>query len=315
MKVSEFMMNLQNQMKEEKKIAESTANQYLQTLWSLNNNKPFNNLSWLKKTETIDERLKTFAPSTQLNYLAVIVSALSIFSDKKGYNKIYNHWREKMNEMKKERDANTNGNEKTQKQEDNWINWDEVEKKKSELNTEISSFLSNKNITPLQYDKLLRFVILSLYTDIPPRRNEYLDMYVIKKVGDGTENNRNYYETSTKRFIFNVYKTAKKYGQQIIEIPDTLHHTLQAYLKHHPLAKSKSKEFRLLVKSDGSNFTSANSITRILNRIFGKNVGSSMLRHSYITSKYGDTIKELKDVAEDMGHTPQQQQGVYYKDS
>lgn len=314
MRVNDFMLNLQTQLKDEKKLAETTATQYLQTLWSLNDKKPFNNLAWAKKTEVIEDRLKTFAPSTQLTYIAVLVTALSLFSDKGGYKKIYNYWREKMNEMKKEKATNTNGNEKTETQEENWVNWDEVEKKKSELKEVISSFHSNKNITPTQYDKLLNYVVISLYTDIPPRRNEYLDMYVVKKLPKDAENNRNYYETSTKRFYFNKYKTAKKYGQQILEIPDKLNDVLKMYIKHHPLAKSNSKEFKLLVKADGSNLNSVNSITRILNKVIGKRVGSSMLRHIYITSKYGDNIKELQDVAKEMGHSTQEQQNTYYKE-
>ena len=313
MKVTDFMLNLQKQLVEEKKLAESTSVQYLQTLWSLNEKQPFKNLAWTKKTDILEERLKHFAPSTQLNYTAVLVTALSLLADKTGYKKIYNYWKTKMNDMKKERDTTTNGNDKTDTQEENWVEWSEIEKKKSGLKAVISSFASNKNITPTQYDKLLQYVVISLYTDIPPRRNEYLDMYVVKKLPANAETNRNYYDMSTKKFIFNKYKTSKTYGQQILDIPESLQFTLELFIKHHPLAKSKLKEFKLLVKSDGTPLNTVNSITRILNRVIGKRVGSSMLRHIYITSKFGDNIKELQEVAKDMGHSTQEQQGTYYK--
>jgi hypothetical protein len=39
--------------------------------------------------------------------------------------------------------------------------------------------------------------------------------------------------------------------------------------------------------------------------VFGKNVGSSMLRHIYLSDKYN--IKEMKEDAEKMGHTVEQQ--------
>jgi hypothetical protein len=42
-------------------------------------------------------------------------------------------------------------------------------------------------------------------------------------------------------------------------------------------------------------------ITRILNKIFGKNIGSSMLRNMYLTNKYGDMVEELKEDTSDMG--------------
>ena len=41
-------------------------------------------------------------------------------------------------------------------------------------------------------------------------------------------------------------------------------------------------------------------ITRILNKIFGKNIGSSMLRNMYLTNKYGDMVEELKDDTKSM---------------
>ena len=42
-------------------------------------------------------------------------------------------------------------------------------------------------------------------------------------------------------------------------------------------------------------------ITRILNKIFGKNIGSSMLRNIYLSNKYGDMVDELKSDTKDMG--------------
>ncbi len=314
MKVSDFMLNLQKLLIDERKISESTANQYLQTLWSLNGKKPFNNLAWLKKYETIQNAINDYAKSTQLNQLAVITTALSLVADKSTYKPAYNFWKEKMMSYRKEMEDNTNPHEKTEKQEENWITWDEVQKKKFGLKEDISSFLSTKNITSGQYDKLLQYVILSLYTDVPPRRNQdYIDMFVVKKLGKDAENNRNYYDMATHKFVFNKYKTAKKYGQQIVDVPPELQAVINTYFKFHPLAKAKQKEFRFLVKADGSPLNTINSITRMLNKIFGKKVGSSMLRHIFISSKYGDKIKELQEVAEDMGHSTEEQQGTYFK--
>jgi hypothetical protein len=67
--------------------------------------------------------------------------------------------------------------------------------------------------------------------------------------------------------------------------------------------QTKTKEFKLLVKADGSPLNTVNSITRILNKIFGKKIGSSMLRHIYLSSKYGDTIKEMEKDGVAMAHS------------
>lgn len=60
-------------------------------------------------------------------------------------------------------------------------------------------------------------------------------------------------------------------------------------------------------------FSSVNSITRILNKVFGKKVGSSMLRHIYLSSKYGNVSKEMKEDAKIMGHSTEVQKNTYIK--
>jgi len=59
----------------------------------------------------------------------------------------------------------------------------------------------------------------------------------------------------------------------------------------------------LLVKSDGSALVSANAITRILNKTFGKKIGSSALRHIILSEKYGGIVEEMKEVADKMAHS------------
>jgi hypothetical protein len=60
-----------------------------------------------------------------------------------------------------------------------------------------------------------------------------------------------------------------------------------------------------LVGADGTPITADNSITRVLNKIFGKNIGSSMLRHIYLSSKYD--INSMKADADGMAHSVSQQ--------
>lgn len=307
MKTTDFMLNLAKQLMDERKIAESTATQYLQTLFKLNNSKPFNNLAWTKKTDVVQSVIDTYAESTQGNQYMVLASALSPYSSKPTYKKAYEHWKNQMMEARKKREE-TPQHEKSDKQEENWLTWEEINKKKSELKEEILLFLSSKHISNTQYDKLLSYVVLSLYTDIQPRRNQdYLDMYVVKKLGKDADTNKNYYDISTQRFVFNKYKTARKHGSQIVEIPETLQQTLSDFLKHHPLTKTKAKEYKLLVKHDGSPLTIVNAITRILNKIFGKRIGSSMLRHIYLSSKYGNVLQEMEKDSATMAHSTSQQ--------
>jgi hypothetical protein len=84
---------------------------------------------------------------------------------------------------------------------------------------------------------------------------------------------------------------------------------INMYLKHRTPATGedkKAKEFPLLVAHNGTPITQANAITRILNGVFEKKIGSSMLRHIYLSSKMN--IDEMKDDATAMGHSLNEQQ-------
>ena len=52
---------------------------------------------------------------------------------------------------------------------------------------------------------------------------------------------------------------------------------------------------------DGEAIDKSGEITKILNKIFGRNIGSRMLRNIYLTSKYGTMMQELKDDTSRMG--------------
>ena len=111
----------------------------------------------------------------------------------------------------------------------------------------------------------------------------------------------NYFVLDTKQFIFNKYKTATSHGEQVFDVPQDLVDAILLYCKAHPLKPTMKSPFQFLVLDDGSPLPSVNSITRILNRIFGKNVGTTMLRHIYLSHKYD--VTEMNEDAEKMGHT------------
>jgi integrase len=101
-------------------------------------------------------------------------------------------------------------------------------------------------------------------------------------------------------FVFNKYKTSKTYGTQTVPIPKELADALTIYLKRVPKNSTS-----LLIAYDGTPLTQANAITRILNKTFGKKIGSSMLRHIYLSSKYD--IDEMTTDATQMGHSLEEQ--------
>lgn len=302
-----FMDNLQKQLIEKRNITESSAVQYMQSLYKLNDSKVFSNLGWLKNYAVIDERLKKYALNTQRGYITSIVTMLSVVN-MPSHKSIQKHWLQRLMDYSQNKVIQDNKNEKSDKQSENWIDWDEVMSIKQNLRMSLKKFINLAQISREQYEELQKYVILSLYTDMAPRRNQdYIDMYVVDKWKPSMDKTKNYLDIDTRKFIFNKYKTAKTYGEQIIPVPESkdrpLFEALIMMLKHHPLNSTRAKEFKLLVDYEGNALNTVNIITRILNKIFKKKIGASMLRHIYLTSKYGDELTEMKKDSQIMAHS------------
>jgi hypothetical protein len=65
----------------------------------------------------------------------------------------------------------------------------------------------------------------------------------------------------------------------------------------------KAREVKLFVNHEGSPQSLVNYITLRLNKIFGRKVASTMLRHIFITHKFGDEFEEMSKTASAMGHS------------
>ena len=307
----EFVAKLETQLVEEKKVSPSTASTYIKTLTILNDKKPLKNLNFLKKTEVILPKIAEYAESSQRAILATIVSVLSLFPKLKSTYEVYKAAMMTRVEEGKKVAEETKGH-KTKKQEENWMTKEEVEAIKSKLAAEVAEDVKKKTLNVGEYEKVLHHLILSLYTDIQPRRNaDYLQMVVVKKHTEDMPKEVNYYDVKNKKFIFNKYKTEGTYGTQTADVPEVLAEKLAYYIKRHPLAKERKTDYPLLVEASGEPIIAVNAITRILNKVLGKKVGSSMLRHIFVTEKYGGTKLEMKKDAEAMGHSVAEQQNVY----
>jgi hypothetical protein len=315
----EYETSFKNQLSNgftEKKLAPTSIKMYLRNLEKLNDDMPLKNLNFLKEIPTIEQKLSKYKENTKRGYLISIVSALSLDKSNKQKQKLYDDYYRLMMDKNKELKTVEASGEKTDTQEKNWITWEEVSSKMKELEDKVKSFAGNKEINEHQYNVLLQEVILALYYYKAPRRNEYQKMNIVK-TDSGLPIDTNYLDFDKKMFIFNSYKTAKKEGQLKEEIPAELQSVITTYLKFHPLLKGKKiikgTNVPFLVYYDGKPLSQVNAITRILNKTFGKKVGSSMLRHIYLSSKYGKVVDEMKEDANAMSHSVDMQKDYIKK--
>lgn len=307
-----FMLKLKDDMKEQRGIVDSTANTYIANLCLLNDKKPFNNLGFLKRNkDSIMEHLTQYAESTESNYLAAIVSALSTHKDQHLYKTIYKFYSEELNNKLGKRDEEDHS-KMSEAQKDNWISWSDVENKWKELKVQVDKFKDDKSISRKNFEILVDFVVLSLYFLVPPRRNlDYLKMNILLRESKDLETDMNYCDMVNEEFIFNVYKTAKFHKQQVEKIPAELMEVLRIWVKFHPsLQGSLGKKpgvIKMFVNVEGIPQTLVNFITLRLNKVFGRKVASTMLRHIFITHKFGDEFEEMAKTASAMGHSISEQ--------
>jgi hypothetical protein len=203
--------------------------------------------------------------------------------------------RETVNEMDK-------SNEKSQAQEDNWIDYDEVKQRWNELFTRVKHLLNSKSTITKRHDlnELSDFMLLTLCGGLffPPRRSEW----AVVKIKDFDPEKDNYVDTKNGTIVLNLYKTCKTYGAEKILYPKEFKAILKKYLavlpetQDHLIFDTKDKPMNNV------------KIAHRLNIIFGKRISTSMLRHIY-ASKRADMLPILRELESDaaaMGHSLQQ---------
>ena len=292
--MSNFRENIETELKEKRpNLNPSSLKTYVSILFNLNKklNPDNETLDWFNEDVQILEHLKEKSPQTR----KTVLSALFVLTSNENYQSQMIDDCKLTNEMYKSQ-------KKSQKEEDNWMNLSEIKEIYDNLYQRVSLMFSQKLIA--DYTTINNFILLGSLGGVsglsPRRSKDYTEM----KIKNYT-NEDNYYKAG--KFYFNVYKTATDYGEQVIDVKQKapeFYKILNKWVKINPT------EY-LLFSSNKQKLTSP-QITRMLNKLLGKNVSSSMLRHIYLTEKYGDIQNEMEQTSKDMAHSSNMQ-SLYIK--
>lgn len=299
--MTKYMETLEQELKKDR--AEITVKQYLKRLVSINDNKPFTSLKFLSDFDAVKAKVwaMDLAFSTKISYFTAICATMSV---KKGYKKLYKKYQDFMIEQAEKLKAELAKHEKTEQQKNSMIPLQDVVKRREELKEEIIHLSSYSN---KEWDKYLMYLLISLYTEIPPRRNQDFNyMFVSMTKKEEYEPEKNYYDVEKGEFIFNKYKTFKVYGVQKIVVPEPLKKVLATYIsdvKETIYDGNLPDEWPLLIDRSGKRIHIQNGITRLLNRAFGRNLGATAMRHIYLTDVYGEQLQKMKEDSKAMSHS------------
>ena len=234
------------------------------------------------KFEDTDTILK-YLEDLPFNRRKTILSALVVITDKKEY-------RENMLSDIQAYNTDIKKQVKTETQKENWIDSDELTTIYADLKKNADLLYKKSHLAKADYQQIQNYVLISLLGGfyIAPRRSlDYSSPFKIKNID---KENDNYLEKNS--IVFNQFKTAKTYGEQKVQLPTALKTILNKWIKINPT------EY-LFFDSNMNPLTSV-KITQRLNKIFGKKASINALRHSYLSTKYADTIKTNNAMAEDL---------------
>jgi hypothetical protein len=236
------------------------------------------------KFHTEHEKVSEYINSKPFNVRKTILASLvCIAPDVKVYK---DNMLSDIKEYKEEIDKQ----EETPTQKENNITHDEIRTVLSELKRQADAIYKRKYINNDDLQKLQDYILVCLlggFYIVPRRSMDYTELK-IRKVGP--EDNH----IEKNKLIFHKFKTAKFYGKQEIEMPVQLKNILNKYISVIP----EQIEY-LLFNVNGAKLNSV-SLNQRLNKIFNGKISINALRHAFLSHKYASTMKEQKNMEEDM---------------
>lgn len=284
-------------------ISETSVNRYYQTLTFIAKSIGFDSKDgdpdpafFIKNYKKVLDHLKSKSISTRKTALSSIIVICPDGDCKEQFRKV----------MKKDIEAyekTLNSQEKSEKQKKNWITQDEIHKVYQQLKEDTKRYWTKDKLKPFEFQQLQNFVILSLYVLIEPRRLNDYTLFKLNKIDDESDN-----YMKGDYFIFNTYKTMRKYGQQKVRIPSALKTIITKW-------KGINKSEYLIV-SNNLKPLAVSQLNFRLNQIFGnRKISVNILRQSYLTEKYKNipALKEIHETEQNMGNSFKTQLESYIK--
>ena len=275
-------MNIKEELKELRpNLSEGSLKTYTSILKNLHK-KVFENKDIEKSDFNESRRILTHLQDMPANKRKTILSALVVMTDK-------NEYREMMNGDVSDYNKEIQKQEKSETQQDNWIETDQIREVFDKLENDAKILFKKSNKTNADMQQIQNYVIIALLGGIfiPPRRSEYVYM----KIRNVNKDEDNYIDKN--KFVFNKYKTSKTYGKQEVAIPQQLKNILNRWI-------AINDGDYLLRDKNGNPMTSI-KLNQYMNRIFGgKKIAVNAMRHTYLTDKYKQTSEENKKLAKDM---------------
>jgi hypothetical protein len=267
-------------------LSDSSIKTYNSILTNLHNKvfgtREINDVGVFNNTDLVLTHLEDVPPSKRKTTLSALVVLTNNEEYRNQMNKDVNVYNEEIQKQ-----------EMSETQRENWINKDDIENIYKKLEKKAKELYKKPNKSTTDLQEIQNFIIIALLGGeiIAPRRS--LD-YCNFRLSNIDETKDNYYDTSSQKFVFNSYKTAKSYGRQEVPVPVKLRNIIKKWKEINPT--------EYLLFDTNMNPLTAVKLNQRMNKIFGGNKGKSvnMMRHTYLTSQFKNTRQDSKKLEKTM---------------
>lgn len=286
------------------------------------------NYDFLSDIEDVQEKLKDKAYTSRRNtYNAIIVLLMALNHDDK-YNELIEKYDKIRNELNSQYDEEMSSGKISEKQKNNFVEYEKIEEMIKTMENEIKSqgLKKKENLTGKDKELLMVYTLYNMLIRIPTRNDmagqRLISKTAYNKLSDEEKKNNNYLvKEKNKMFgVYNEYKTSKKYGEKKIDIPKDLEKILNMYIR-----KTGKKVGDVLFTSSTGNPLSRNMISQLLMKtskkyLNGASVSTTLMRkivashHFGADSEYGKLKKKQEELAEKMGHSTEVMEKSYIKE-
>jgi integrase len=283
----------------------NTVKQYVTNLNKLKNMFDTDNYDFLSDTDKVMEKVSDLHYLSQRNILnAVVVLLMALNSDEK-YDKLLEEYGKLRDELNDKYSDEQKSGVISDKQSKNFATIEEVYDMINKMGTELQPIKKKTELTKKDFSLLQAFTLFNIYARMP-MRNDVSEMEAIKKsaynkLSADEKKSKNYLvlDKNGMFFVLNKYKTVKKYEELNLPIDDkALKKIIRYYLKHNGMGVMfKTSTGKPITRTELSKL-----LIKFSKKYMNKSVSTTILRKSYLSSKYGDIKKEMAKDSKVLGH-------------
>ena len=252
----------------------------------------------------------------QRNTLSTIVVFLRITkAPKKKLNKFSEEMYSSVKDIRK--DLRENGNRRTERQEKLWVPQEKLEAFFEEVTEEALTILKQRHLSRRDEQKVRDAIIVAIHAGKqPPPRNDWATATFEKGPGDGEDHDTRVFKSRNQWYVAIYGKTKRSRGQSKIPLKKPLSTLIQKFIKKRRLEHGD----RLLLTNRDTKYSHQSygaHVRKMFKVKFGVPVGTSMLRVLFISNKYKQLPKILKELeldADEMMHSSETSREHYLKD-